>query len=111
MSWTNVVCLFCLWNRPVRSLGPGGGELPFKDITWDPADTPVIQIREVAPGPGRGHKREATGGFRTLGELTLAQALEDPAYSALALYMKDRLIAIVRALISAGVVDPSELLS
>lgn len=107
MSHTNVVCPFCFWNRPLKA---SEGGLPLGDFERDPADTPVIQLREVSPGPGRGHKGSGVGGFPVVAELSLAEALEDPAYSELAEEIRSRLIFIIRDYLKNGIININEII-
>jgi len=98
-----LACLFCGRNRPLRrgfSLG---------EMTIPPDQYGIITIREVGPGPGRGHKGERGEGLRTIGRLNIREALEDPQYSDIAGQVRDRLVTIVRSYIDAGIISMEEL--
>ena len=81
----------------------------YGDYLGDPAEAPVIQLRAIQAGPGRGHKGKGEGGFQKVGELSLAEALKDPAFSDVAEGMRVRLIGLVRSYVAAGVIEVSEL--
>ena len=68
-----------------------------------------MQIREVLPGPGRGHKGKGRGGWPVTGTLSIVEVLGDPEYADLGLQVKDRLIAIVRSYMRAGIISPEEI--
>ena len=102
-------CCFCGRSRPIRSIKYPGGVLKLRDMTIDPAEYPIVQIREVIPGPGRGHRVKGHGGWRTVEELSIAEVMEDPAYEELGLQVKERLVAIVRSYVRAGVISLVEL--
>ncbi len=98
-----LACPFCGRNRPLsRSFRLG-------EMTIPPDQYGVITIREVGPGPGRGHKGERGEGLRTIGRLNIREALEDPQFSDIAGQVRDRLVAIVRSYIDAGIVSMEEL--
>jgi len=100
---SQLACIFCGRNRPLKrgfSLG---------ELTIDPAEYGVITIRSVGPGPGRGHKGVRGEGFRTIGRLNIKEALEDPEFSDIAGQVRDRLIAIVRSYMDAGVLTIEDL--
>jgi len=78
-------------------------------MTIPPNQYGIITIREVGPGPGRGHKGERGEGLRTIGRLNIREALEDPQFSGIAGQVRDRLIAIVRSYIRAGIISMEEL--
>ncbi len=101
---SQLACLFCGRNRPLRrgfSLG---------ELTIPPDQYGIITIREVGPGPGRGHKGERGSGLRTVARLNISEALENPQFSDIAGQVRDRLIAIVRSYISAGIISPEEII-
>ncbi len=100
---SQLACIFCGRNRPLRS-GFSLGE-----FTIAPAEYGVITIRSVGPGPGRGHIGERGEGLRTIGRLNIKEALEDPQYSEIAGQVRDRLVAIVRSYIGAGVISLEEI--
>ena len=101
---SQLACIFCGRNRPLRS----GFRLGSMDIP--PSEYGVITIRSVGPGPGRGHIGERGEGFRTIDRLNIKEALEDPQFSDIAGQVRDRLIAIVRSYMSAGVISIEELI-
>ncbi len=103
-EFAQLACLFCGRNRPLSS-GFSLGEM-----TIEPSQYGIITIREVGPGPGRGHKGERGEGLRTIGRLNIREALEDPQYSDIAGQVRDRLIAIVRSYINAGVISMDEIM-
>lgn len=107
---TYLKCAFCGMSKPLYSNKYPGGVLTLKDFTVDPSKYPLIQIREALPGPGRGNKEKGVGGFKTVGEISISDMLEDPAYRALGLKIKDRLINIVKSYIEAGIISREELL-
>jgi len=78
-------------------------------MTIPPDQYGVITIREVGPGPGRGHKGERGEGFRTVGRLNIREALEDPEFHDIAGQVRDRLILIVRSYLRAGVISMEEI--
>jgi len=78
-------------------------------LTIDPAEYGVITIREVGPGPGRGHIGERGEGLRTIDRLNIREALENPEFSDIAGQVRDRLVNIVRSYIRAGVISMEEL--
>ena len=79
-------------------------------MTVDPSDYPIVQLREVLPGPGRGHKGKGRGGWPVIGGLSITEVLEDPEYSDLGLQVKDRLIAIVRSYMRAGIISTDDIM-
>ncbi len=98
-----LACIFCGRNRPLsRSFRLG-------DMTIPPDQYGIITIREVGPGPGRGHKGERGEGLRTIERLNIREALEDPQHSDIAGQVRDRLITIVRSYIEAGIIDLGEI--
>ncbi|KKN01469.1 hypothetical protein LCGC14_1127400 [marine sediment metagenome] len=102
-EFAQIACIFCGRNRPLKSGFSLGA------MTIAPAEYGVITIRAVGPGPGRGHKGERGEGFRTIGRLNIREALEDPQYSDIAGQVRDRLIAIVRSYMEAGVLTIEDL--
>ena len=104
-----VVCPICFANRPISPLRGVGDGFPLGDYDGLLVDTPIIQLREALPGPGRGHREKGTGGFQVVGTLSLADALGDPELEGLAIQMKDRLVMMVREYVKAGFIDKAEL--
>ena len=102
-EFAQLACIFCGRNRPLKS-GFSLGEM-----TIPPDQYGVITIREVGPGPGRGHKGERGEGLRTIGRLNIREALEDPQFSDIAGQVRDRLVTIIRSYIRAGVISMEEL--
>jgi len=78
-------------------------------MTIPPDEYGVITIRTVGPGPGRGHKGVRGEGFRTVGRLNIVEALESSEFSDIAGQVRDRLIAIVRSYVRAGVISMDEI--
>ena len=98
-----LACPFCGRNRPLRhgfSLG---------ELTIPPEEYGIITIREVGPGPGRGHKGERGEGLRTVARLNIREALEDPEFSDIAGQVRDRLVAIVRSYIAVGAISMDDI--
>lgn len=98
-----LACPFCGRNRPLNS-GFRLGEL-----TISPNQYGIITIREVGPGPGRGHKGERGEGLRTIERLNITEALVDPQFSDIAGQVRDRFITIIRSYMEAGVLTIDEL--
>ncbi len=100
---SQLACLFCGRNRPLSS------SFSLGEMTIEPSQYGIITIRTVGPGPGRGHKGERGEGFRTIGRLNIREALDDPQDADGAGKVRDRLIAIVRSYIDAGVISMEEI--
>ncbi|GAH04912.1 unnamed protein product [marine sediment metagenome] len=98
-----LACPFCGRNRPLNS-GFRLGEL-----TIPPDEYGIITIREVGPGPGRGHVGERGEGLRTIDRLNIKEALADSQFSDISGQVRDRLIAIVRSYVRAGVISMEEI--
>ncbi len=98
-----LACIFCGRNRPLKS------GFRLGEMTIPPDQYGVITIREVGPGPGRGHVGERGEGLRTIDRLNIKEALADPQFSDIAGQVRDRLIAIVRSYIDAGVIAVEEI--
>jgi len=78
-------------------------------MTIPPDQYGIITIREVGPGPGRGHKGERGEGLRTIDRLNIREALEDPQFEGIAGQVRDRLVTIVRSYIRAGIISMEEI--
>lgn len=98
-----IACIFCGRNRHIT------GGFNLGEMTIDPSEYGVFNVRSVGAGPGRGHKGVLEGGFPTVERLNIIEALEDPRFSELAGQVKDRLITIVRSYIENGVLSIEEL--
>lgn len=98
-----LACIFCGRNRPLSR------NFRLGDMTIPPDQYGIITIREVGPGPGRGHKGERGEGLRTIERLNIREALEDPQFSGIAGQVRDRLITIVRSYMRAGVLTIEDL--
>ena len=98
-----LACIFCGRNRPLRS------GFRLGEMTIPPDQYGVIAIREVGPGPGRGHVGERGEGLRSIDRLNITEALADPQFSDIAGQVRDRLITIIRSYIEAGVISMDEL--
>ena len=103
-------CCFCGNSKPIHSGKYEGGVIRLGALTVDPSDYPIVQIREVLPGPGRGHKGKGQGGFQVTGTLSIVEVLEDSEYADLGFQVKDRLIAIVRSYMRAGIISSEDLM-
>ena len=103
-------CCFCGHSRPIRSSKYDGGILRLGALTVDPADYPIIQLREIQPSPGRGHKGKGQGGWPVTGTLSIVEVVEHPEYADLGLQVKDRLIAIVRSYMRAGIISTDDIM-
>jgi len=102
-------CCFCGNSKPIHSSKYDGGVFRLGALTVAPSDYPIVQIREVQPGPGRGHKGKGQGGWPVTGTLSIVEVLGNPEYADLGLQVKDRLIAIVRSYMRAGIISMEEI--
>jgi len=102
-------CCFCGNSKPIHSSKYDGGVIRLGVLTVDPSDYPIVQIRDIQSGPGRGHKVKGHGGWPVIDTLSITEVLEDPEYADLGLQVKDRLIAIVRSYMKAGIISMEEL--
>jgi len=98
-----LACPFCGRNRPLNS------GFTLGELTIPPAEYGVITVREVGPGPGRGHVGERGEGLRTIERLNIREAMADPQFAEISGQVKDRLVAIVRSYIGAGVIAVEEI--
>ena len=98
-----LACPFCGRNRPLNS------GFRLGTLTIAPSEYGVITIREVGPGPGRGHIGERGEGLRTIERLNITEALADPQFSEISGQVRDRLVAIIRSYIGAGVISVEEI--
>ncbi len=96
-------------TKPIHSNKYDGGRYRLGALTTEPSEYPMIQIREVQAGPGRGHKGKGQGGWPVVGTLNVVEVFEGTEYADLGLQVKDRLVAIVRSYMKAGVIDLKEL--
>jgi len=103
-------CCFCGNSKPIRSKKYDGGRLRLGALTVDPSDYPIVQIRDIQPGPGRGHKGKGQGGWPVTGTLSIVEVVEHPEYADLGLQVKDRLIAIVRSYMKAGIISTDDIM-
>jgi len=99
----HMACIFCGRNKYIRA-GSTLGEM-----TIDPSEYGVFNVRSVEAGPGRGHKGVLEGGFRTVERLNIVEALDDPRFADLAEQVRDRLKTIVKSYIQNGVLLLDEL--
>ena len=111
MSLEYVKCPFCGMTKILRSTKYEGGVLKFREMDTPPSEYTVIQLREGMPGPGRGHKGKGRGGFQTVGQISMIDALEDEAYAEVAEGMVNRLVAIIQDYMRAGIISPEDLFS
>jgi len=102
-------CCFCGNSKPIYSGKYSGGVIRLGALTTEPSDYPLVQLREVLPGPGRGHKGKGQGGWQVTGTLSIVEVLDEPEYADLGLQVKERLINIVRSYIRAGIISMEEL--
>lgn len=98
-----LACIFCGRNRPLTH------GFRLGTLTIAPSEYGVITIREVGPGPGRGHIGERGEGLRTIDRLNMKEALEDPQFSEIAGQVRERNIAIVRSYVRAGIIFMEEI--
>jgi len=98
-----LACIFCGRNRPLTQ------GFRLGTLTVDPSEYGVITIRSVGPGPGRGHIGERGEGLRTIDRLNMKEALEDPQFSDIAGQVRERIIAIVRSYVRAGIISMEEI--
>jgi len=99
-----LACPFCGRSRPLNR------DFSLGEMTIPPDQYGIITIREVGPGPGRGHKGERGEGLRTIDRLNIREALEDPQFSEIAGQVRDRLITIIRSYMRAGVISMDDII-
>ena len=101
-----LACPFCGKNVILEKV-----DLDRLGSNWS-IDWKVLQIREMLPGPGRGHKgKTKEHGFPVIEEesLSIVDLAADPSYSEVVAAVKKRLITIVRAYVEAGIIRKEEL--
>jgi len=98
-----LACPFCGRNRPINN------DFRLGEMTIPPDQYGIITIRDVGPGPGRGHKGEKGEGLRTIDRLNIKEALENPEFSDIAGQVRDRLITIIRNYIEADIISIEEI--
>ena len=94
-------CPFCGNRRNLKNI-------ELKTDIIDPLEYHLVSVREVEAGPGRGH-RISTGGFPKIRGYNILECLADPQYNEVSEIIRDRFVQIMRAYISAGIVDLNEL--
>ena len=102
-------CCFCGNSKPIHSNKYDGGVIRLGALTVAPSEYPIVQIRDIQAGPGRGHKVKGHGGWPVIDTLSITQVLGDPEYADLGLQIKDRLVAIVRSYMKAGIISMEEI--
>ena len=102
-------CPFCARSRILRSSKYEGGVYRLGQLTTPPSDFPILEIREIQPGPGRGHKGEG-GGFPLVSTQSIVELLNNPEREFISQDVLNRFKAIVKDYIAAGVIDREELL-
>jgi len=105
-----VICGLCGRNRIIETEKKGRVRWDFVDL--GAAD--FIQLREgggkKAGMGGRGYRGSAPGsGFHLISAKTLAEVMEDPAYSDVVEGMKQQLIRLVRDSLQMGLIKREEL--
>ena len=105
-----VRCPFCSRSRALRSKKYEGGILRLSPLTTPPSEYGILEIREILPGPGRGHKTVVGGGFPIIATYSIVEMLNNPEYEPHAQDILARFKAIVKDYISTGVIDREELL-
>ena len=98
-----LACPFCGRSRPLSD------DFRLGALTIPPAEYGIITVRSVGAGPGRGHKGVPGEGFRTIDRLNISQAMADPQFSDISGQVRDRIIAIVRSYVRAGVISMEEI--
>ena len=102
-------CPFCARSKALRSKKYEGGVYRLGPLSTPPSEFPILEIREIQPGPGRGHKGEG-GGFPLVATYSLVEMLNNPQYEPHAQDILERFKAIVKDYIATGVIDREELL-
>lgn len=101
-----IACIFC------------GKSTIMDRIDWDKFDNwsiewTVRQMREVLPGPGRGKRgKNPHSGWPAIKEegLNVLEMAKDPNYEHVVKAIKSRLLKIVKAYISAGIISKEEII-
>ena len=98
-----LACLFCGKSQYLSSLT----EKSFKSI--EPLEWKILQVRQQHPGRGKGHGGK---GFTLIPEecLSIMEMAKDPEYRELVELIKYRLVKIVRAYLSAGLIKKEDLI-
>ena len=103
-------CPFSARNSVLRHQKYQGGTLRFAPVTTPPSEFPIIEIRDILPGPGRGHKGEGGGGFPLIATYSIVEMLNNPNYEPIAQNILTRFKAILKDYIATGVIDREDLL-
>jgi len=87
------------------------GRLKLESFDRFEGNWKLLQVREAAPGPGRGVKGKGVGGFPIIKELglDLREMIENPEHRALGLAVKGRILRIVREYIQNGIISKKEI--
>ncbi len=80
-------CPFCGTNRSITP------DFTLREFHIRPTRYGIISIREVRPGPGRGHKKGG-GGFPNIGRMNIVECLASSEYSGLAHQIIERFESI-----------------
>ena len=101
-------CPFCARSRSLKNKNYPDGVYRLGQLTTPPSDFPLLEIREIIPGPGRGHKGEG-GGFPIVATYSIVELLNNPERAFIAQDILERFKATVKDYIAAGVLDREEL--
>jgi len=105
-----IKCPFCFFNKVLYSDKYPDGEYRFEIPILPPSETPLLEIKEAQPGPGRGHKIKGMGGFQVVEELSIVDMLNDDRYSEQAENILRILKNIFTDFINVGLFDIEEFL-